>query len=144
MDILLAAGLVVTRASHVVIEPDPTRAANAYTNDPSSLSPGHSQVFALDPESGALRQLTEVRGEVSRFSSTEDGALVYVASDADPARSHLGLVAATRHKDTVHFHYSRETFEDDHAAIASMARDFGRKNALDFPAASVYSILIGK
>ncbi len=61
---------------------------------PSSLTPGRSQVFAIDPERGAVRQLTEVEGEVSRFASTPDGDVVFVASDADPARTYLGLIPA--------------------------------------------------
>jgi dipeptidyl aminopeptidase/acylaminoacyl peptidase len=61
---------------------------------PSSLTPGRSQVFAIDPDTGAMRQLTEAEGEVSRFSSTTDGGLVYAASGANPAQTHIGLVPA--------------------------------------------------
>jgi len=61
---------------------------------PVSLTPGRSQLFALDVESGALRQLTEVEGEVSSFSPLEDGSVAFVASDANPARRYVGRVPA--------------------------------------------------
>jgi dipeptidyl aminopeptidase/acylaminoacyl peptidase len=59
-----------------------------------SLSPGRSQLFAVDAEGGAVRQLTEVAGEVSDFQVLEDGSVVFVASQADPARRSVGIVPA--------------------------------------------------
>ncbi len=61
---------------------------------PLSTTPGRNQVFELDPSNGALRQLTEVEGEVSRLVVAEDGTLVVCASRNDPARRELGVVEA--------------------------------------------------
>ena len=59
---------------------------------PLSTTPGRNQVFELDPRNGALRQLTEVEGEVSRLVVGEEGTLVVCASRADPARRELGVI----------------------------------------------------
>ncbi|MCY3003996.1 MAG: S9 family peptidase, partial [Planctomycetota bacterium] len=61
---------------------------------PLSTTPGRNQVFELDPSNGALRQLTEVEGEVERFLVTEDDTVIVCASRNDPARRELGVVEA--------------------------------------------------
>ncbi len=61
---------------------------------PKSTTPGRCQLFALDPKSGLLRQLTNVAGEVSGYDTNRDGSLVFVASDEDPARRVIGFVSA--------------------------------------------------
>jgi dipeptidyl aminopeptidase/acylaminoacyl peptidase len=49
----------------------------------SSSTPGRSQLFEVDVESGHARQLTNVEGEVSTFVQ-HDGGIALVASDGDP------------------------------------------------------------
>lgn len=69
-----------------------TRILLASEGAPLSTTPGRNQLFELDPATGALRQLTEVEGEVSSWSMTESGALLVCASRTDPARRSLGIV----------------------------------------------------
>jgi dipeptidyl aminopeptidase/acylaminoacyl peptidase len=59
-----------------------------------SVTPGRSQLFAVDVETHAVRQLTEVAGEVSSFEVLESGALAFVASETNPAQRVLGIVPA--------------------------------------------------
>ena len=59
---------------------------------PLSTTPGRCQVFAVDPASGAARQVTEVAGEVARFRPLEGGGLLVEASGADPARREVLLL----------------------------------------------------
>lgn len=61
---------------------------------PLSTTPGRNQVFELDPSNGALRQLTEVEGEVSRLIVTEEDTVIVCASRNDPAQRELGVVEA--------------------------------------------------
>lgn len=56
-----------------------------------STTPGRCQLFSLDPATGLLRQLTNVRGEVDEFDVAADGSLAYLASDGDPTRRVLGF-----------------------------------------------------
>ncbi|MCK6445010.1 MAG: prolyl oligopeptidase family serine peptidase [Planctomycetes bacterium] len=56
-----------------------------------SATPGRCQLFSLDPATGLLRQLTNVRGEVDEFDVAADGSLAYLASDGDPTRRVLGF-----------------------------------------------------
>ena len=60
----------------------------------ASTTPGRCQLFAVDPDDGSLRQLTAVRGELSRFVPLADGGVVFTASDEDPARRYLGWIPA--------------------------------------------------
>lgn len=70
---------------------DGTRILLCSEGAPFSTTPGRNQLFALDPESGELTQLTEVEGEVSSW--TVSGAVLLVcASRNDPARRELGVV----------------------------------------------------
>jgi dipeptidyl aminopeptidase/acylaminoacyl peptidase len=57
----------------------------------TSSTPGHCQVFELDPDSGAVVQLTHVEGEVSSFAERGDGRVVFTASRADPAQRCIGV-----------------------------------------------------
>jgi dipeptidyl aminopeptidase/acylaminoacyl peptidase len=59
-----------------------------------SSTPGRCQLFSLDPQSGVLRQLTNVRGEVDSYDLARDGSLGFVASDGDPTRRVLGFCNA--------------------------------------------------
>jgi dipeptidyl aminopeptidase/acylaminoacyl peptidase len=58
----------------------------------SSTTPGRNQVFALDPRTGAVAQLTAVEGEVSSWVELDDGSLAIVASRDDPARREIARV----------------------------------------------------
>lgn len=58
----------------------------------SSSTPGHAQVFELDVDTGRVRQLTEVAGEVSSFVQLGDGYAL-VASGADPNERTLVLAS---------------------------------------------------
>ena len=48
-----------------------------------SDSPGRNQLYAVDPDSSTLRQLTRVSGEVDGFVPLEDGGCVFTYSEAD-------------------------------------------------------------
>jgi dipeptidyl aminopeptidase/acylaminoacyl peptidase len=63
-----------------------------------SSTPGHNQIFEVDVETRALRQLTAVEGEVSSYAMRDDGALVFTASRNDPARRALGVVDAAHRR----------------------------------------------
>ncbi|MBM3990788.1 MAG: S9 family peptidase [Planctomycetes bacterium] len=71
---------------------DGTRILLASEGAPFSTTPGRNQLFELDPLTGALRQLTEVEGEVSSWNVAGDGKLIVCASRTDPARRALGVV----------------------------------------------------
>jgi len=47
----------------------------------ASSTPGKAQLFAFDVESGRVRQLTEVSGEVSAFDVAPDGGIVFSYSE---------------------------------------------------------------
>lgn len=59
-----------------------------------SSTPGRCQLFSLDPTTGVLRQLTNVRGEVDSYDLARDGSLAFLASDGDPTRRVLGFCNA--------------------------------------------------
>lgn len=73
---------------------DGTRLIVGSEATPDSTSPGRCQLFSLDPATGVLRQLTNVRGEVESFDVAADGSLAYLASDGDPTRRVLGFCNA--------------------------------------------------
>ena len=57
-----------------------------------SSTPGHAQLFAVDPDDGAVLQLSSVPGEVSRFFAADGGGALFQFSDADPARRSWALL----------------------------------------------------
>lgn len=73
---------------------DGARILLASEGAPFSTTPGRNQLFELDPDTGALRQLTAVEGEVSSWTVAGDGKLLVCASRTDPARRALGVVEA--------------------------------------------------
>ena len=73
---------------------DGTRILLASEGAPFSTTPGRNQLFELDPGNGALRQLTEVEGEVSSWTVVGASAPIVCASRSNPARRALGVVEA--------------------------------------------------
>ncbi|HTF88276.1 MAG TPA: alpha/beta fold hydrolase, partial [Planctomycetota bacterium] len=47
----------------------------------ASSTPGHAQLFELDASTQVVRQLTQVSGEVSSFSQSRDGGIVFSYSE---------------------------------------------------------------
>ena len=59
---------------------------------PGTSTPGRCQLFAVDADSGAVRQLTEVEGELDGWSQAADGRIALTASRDDPGRRALLVV----------------------------------------------------
>ncbi len=59
-----------------------------------TTTPGRCQLFSVDVATGDTVQLTEVGGEVARFRSLPDGAVLVEARDADRARRSLFLLSS--------------------------------------------------
>ncbi len=69
---------------------DGSRIVFASESFASSRTPGRSQLFELDVETGHVRQLTEFGGELSSYVQHQ-GGFVLVASDGDPNQRVLAL-----------------------------------------------------
>jgi dienelactone hydrolase len=54
-----------------------------------STTPGRSQLFALDPRTLAVRQLSSFAGEMTDFTALEEGGVLFLGSGADPGRREL-------------------------------------------------------
>jgi dipeptidyl aminopeptidase/acylaminoacyl peptidase len=60
-----------------------------------SDTPGRNQLYAADPKTMTVRQLTRVRGEVDAFVPLEGGGCVFTYSEADaPGRRRIGWLPA--------------------------------------------------
>ncbi len=60
----------------------------------ASSTPGRSQLFALDPETKTVLQLTAVAGEVNGFTPLAGGGVLFSASEEDLGQRGWGLVSA--------------------------------------------------
>ncbi|HVS19840.1 MAG TPA: prolyl oligopeptidase family serine peptidase, partial [Planctomycetota bacterium] len=58
-----------------------------------TTTPGRCQLFRVDAASGAVRQMTEVEGELDDWWQADDGRVVLTASRGDPGRRVLLLLA---------------------------------------------------
>jgi dienelactone hydrolase len=79
-------------APHARFSRDGTRILFASESYAASTTRGRCQIFELDLAARAVRQLTEVEGEVSEFAERDDGAIVFAASRGDPRRRELGWI----------------------------------------------------
>ncbi len=61
---------------------------------PASTLPGRAQLFAFDVTTGAVRQLTNVSGEVNSFDLARDGTIVFSYCHADSRdRNHVACIS---------------------------------------------------